>query len=165
MRKKGAPRRKWDLISNPVQVAMENSAITSPKRNSEHAAIEVRSIEAFARGEGSIQAWVDIVHMANVAEIMAKNGIGIEVIPLVADAQVQLCDAYVRRKETNVWNMSPTQIYLLRELREYHELQRLSVTYGQYREFMRKSDNVSKTGGQARFPAQILENAREHNAV
>jgi len=149
-------RRKYTSVKNPVLMAIENASVISPKRNAEYKNAELKAIGNMARGEFGNDEWVLMVDITNMAEMMARMGIGHEVIPVAAEAQVVLAKVRKEFADNNVWRIPQSEVFALRELQEYHDLQRQSIHYGQYLQIAKKIRNLVR-GGHMTTYADILE--------
>lgn len=154
---------KYARVKNPVLMAIENAAVITPMRNAEYRASEAVAIRNLATGQFGPNEWTVLVDIANMAEIMSKDGIGIEVIPVAAEAQVVLAQIRKRFADTGTWTSRPDEVFVMRELQEYHDLQRQSVAYGQYLAYAKKVANYVK-GGNGQTFNQILEKVHEAEA-
>ncbi len=155
-------KSKYSRVQNPVLVAMANAAPITDERNNAWLREENEAMDAMALRRGSNLHWNRLVRMANVSEVMAKTGIGVEVIPVAAEAQVVLAQVHERCKPTGKWEMSMDEIHVMRELSEYHNLQRTAVPYGQFMQCFNRVVNTQKTG-RVSTPKEILEQINDNN--
>ena len=156
-------RRKYTSVKNPVLMAIENASLISARRNAEYTSSEIQALKNMATGQFGDHEWVVMVDVANMAEVMAKSGVGHEVIPIAAEAQVVLAHIRKRKKEEGTFTCRPDEIFVLRELQEYHDLQRQSVAYGQYLGFAKRVANYVR-GGNGNTYQDILEQVNEAEA-
>jgi hypothetical protein len=99
------------------------------------------------RGEATVQEWQVLVDMMNIAEMMGKNGIGPEVLPFCDAATTALHEAAKRYESTKKMGLSGTGISALREIMEYHDLQRTSIARSQYEQMIDKTRNYLRSRG------------------
>ena len=157
-------KSKYSKVQNPVLVAMTNAAPITDERNEAWRREENDAMDAMALRRGNNIHWSRLVRMANVAEVMAKAGIGIEVVPVAAEAQVVLAQVHERCRATGRWEMDMDEIHVMRELSEYHNLQRTAIPYGQFMQCFNRVVNIQKTG-RVSTPKEILEQVNDLNAV
>jgi hypothetical protein len=148
--------RKYTSKQHPVQLAIECASIITPQRNNEYRKRERSMLDRMAQGAFDDDTWHEALYMVNQSELMACVGIGPEVLEPVRRAQVSLARMRARRTPDCAWRADPGEVYELREVQEYHDLQRQSIPYGQYREFIKKTVNKTRTGSLPNYE-QILE--------
>lgn len=153
MKKKRVPRR----VGNPIEDAIRFCQPIQGKdladlRNKDNAAID-----ALARGEADHTHWHWLSEMANVAEVMAKDGIGVELIPIAAEAQVLVAKVYLRCKQEGKRYLTPEEAWGMREFYEWQDLQRQAVPLGKYKAYLKKVKDIHRTGNSCLTPEQILE--------
>lgn len=153
-------KRKYRSLTHPVEVAIERAALITTKRNNEYRNKELAAINRMARGPFDDDTWHVVLYVANQAELMGYGGVGHEVIEPARRAQIALARMRARRTPDGVWRAEPGEVFDLRELQEYHDLQRQSVPYGQYLEFVRRTLNKMRTGSLPNHE-KILENQHE----
>lgn len=136
--KKKCNRKKWALV-NCVSYVIEGIKPTSGEKLDKLRMLELSAIEAFRTGRANIYDWQHITDMINVAEMMATSGVGAEVLPYCEDAQKHMLDAARRYQATKKLGLTGPGIQSLREVHEYHDLQRTSVPLVDYEHFIRKT--------------------------
>jgi hypothetical protein len=77
--------------------------------------------------------------MMNISEVMAMEGIGPEALPYCKQAQDALEQAALRYQRTMSMGLSGTGINALREVFEYHDLQRRSIPRSVYEKMIMKT--------------------------
>lgn len=155
MKKKRVPRIK----SNPIEEAIRHAHPIGGKDLTDLRTVEIKALDALANGTAVKRDWEWVVDLFNSAETMAKAGIGIELIPIAAEAQVILCRCYVRAKETQKWDLTVDEAWVLREGWEYHDLQRQSVPLSEYRRYLKRAADIRRTGANSLLPEKLLEQA------
>ena len=90
---------------------------------------------------GTPHDWRWIADVLNIAETMAKHGIGPEVLPYCENAQKALLEAKERYDKTGKMGLSGPGIKTIKELWEYHDLQRTSVARSEYERMIKKTAN------------------------
>jgi len=77
--------------------------------------------------------------MMNLAQTMGLNGIGPEVLPICDVAQSELLAAAQRYEKTKSMVTTAKGLQALRDLYEYHDLQRSSVSRAEYERMIKKT--------------------------
>jgi len=83
----------------------------------------------------------------NLAEMMAKNGIGPEVLPICQKAQESLHKAALRYQETMRMGLDGVGIQAIRDLLEYADLQQASVSRAEFERYVKKTKDYIKSNG------------------
>ena len=136
--KKQTKRKIWELI-DPVRHAILGAGITQDHLLDKLRLTELTSLDAMTKGLGTLQDWRELTDMMNIAEVMALEGIGPEVLPYCKQAQDALEQAALRYQRTFSMGLSGTGIKALREVFEYHDLQRKSVSRSVYEKMIIKT--------------------------
>lgn len=137
MRKK-TKRQHWKLL-NPIWHALTGAAITEEYLLNKLRMQELASLEAMTKGMGTLQDWHELTGMMNLCEVMAINGIGPEALPYCKVAQNALEQAAHRYQSTLRMGLSGEGINALREVYEYHDLQRRSISRSEYEKMIVKT--------------------------
>lgn len=125
-------RRRVYALVNPIELAIAGAAITDTRLLDQLRIRELSALEAFRTGQAGRQDWRDLADMLNIAETMARSGIGPEVLPVCDRAQQALAAAHARHQAHGRPGVDGTGLQALRELAEYHDLQRASVSRAEY---------------------------------
>jgi hypothetical protein len=133
-------RKHWQLVS-PIQHAIEGAAITDDERLNKLRLLELSALEAFAKGKATPTDWRSLADMLNVAETLALSGVGPEVLQACETAQNALAEAYRRHEELGKLGVTGPELQALRDLHEYHDLQRSSIPRSQYEQGIRDTAN------------------------
>lgn len=136
--RKRTKRKVWALV-NPIQHAIEGAAITPDTYLDKLRIIELAALEAFRTGKATLREWQDINAMNNVAETMARAGIGVEVLSICMQAQDHLIESAKRFERIGKMGASGPALQCWRDLYDYHDLQRISVSRGEYETMIRKT--------------------------
>lgn len=131
MSRKACRRRHYALV-NPIRLAMEGAAIPSESRLDKLRLRELSAIEAFAKGNATPNDFRDLCDMLNLAETMANGGIGPEVLPVCEAVQAELLAAKDRYEAKGRMVLTAAGLTALRDLYEYHDLQRTSIALSEY---------------------------------
>ena len=115
------------------------AGITQPELLDKLRLRELAALEAMAKGLGTKVEWQELADMLNICEVMAMEGIGPEALPYCKEAQDALVEAARRYEATKRMGLSGPGIQALREVYEYHDLQRSSVARGLYEQMIVKT--------------------------
>lgn len=138
--RKRTKRKVWALC-NPISMAIEGAAITDAKALDEIRMVELTSIESFRIGRATENDWRVIADMVNLAEWMARNGIGPEVLPVAAAAEAALIASQARFKATGRLGLDGPGLTAVRELEAYLDLQRSSISRSALENAITKVEN------------------------
>lgn len=148
--------------NNPIVEAIRHSQPMGGKDLTDLRLLELNAIDNLARGEATSKDWSWLADLFNGAEAMAKNGIGIELVPVAAEAHITLAKAAVRAKASGKWHLTTDEVWAMREAWEYADLQRLSVTLGEYRRYLKRVADIRRTGANAITAEQLLEQLNDN---
>ncbi len=107
--------------------------------------LEYSALEAITKGNGTVQDWRTLVDVLNLSEVMAKAGIGPEVLPICEKAQEALHKAAMRYQETMRMGLDGVGILAVRELIEYADLQQASIPRSDFEKYVQKTRNYIKS--------------------
>ena len=136
--RKQTKRKFWKLI-NPIRHAILGAGITQNHLLDKLRLTELASLDAMTRGLGTLQDWQELTDMMNISEVMALDGVGPEVLPHCQQAQNELEQAALRYQSTMRMGLSGTGINALRDVFEYHDLQRRSISRSEYEKYIIKT--------------------------
>lgn len=136
--RKSTKRKHWKLI-DPVRHAILGAAITQDHLLDKLRLIELAALDAMTKGLGTIQDWQELTDMMNISEVMARDGVGPEALPVCQQAQEALEQAARRYETTRKMGLTGTGINALREVFEYHDLQRRSIPRSEYEKYIIKT--------------------------
>lgn len=131
MSRKRCIRKVW-IKTNPIEHAIQGAAITSRKDLDQLLIRELSSLDAFTTGCATIKHWHDLAAVNNLAQTLAGKGIGIEVMEVAHRAETALIDAADRFQRTGKFGLTGEGIKAIRELIDYHDLQRSSISRAEY---------------------------------
>lgn len=138
--KKQCKRKIWILV-NPLTHVLEGIRPTSGEKLAKLRTLELSALEAFRTGKANIYDWQHLTDMANIAEYMANKGIGPEVNEYAEKAQLELLDVARRYKKTKKLGITGSGLQALRDLHEYHDLQRTSISLSEYDKCLKNCRN------------------------
>ena len=110
--------------------------------------LEYSALEAMTKGNGTVTDWRTLVDVLNLSEMMAKNGIGPEVLPICEKAQEGLHKAAMRYQETMKMGLDGQSIQAIRELIQYADLQQSSISRSEFEKYIQKTRNYIKSNGE-----------------
>jgi hypothetical protein len=144
--RKRTKRKMWNLI-DPIQHAVIGAAITPRQTLNKLRVLEYSALDAITRGKGTVQDWRTLVDVLNLAEVMGKDGLGPEVLPVCAKAQESLHKAAMRYQETGKMGLDGPGIQAVRDLIEYADLQQASISRSEFEMYVMKTKNYIKSNG------------------
>jgi hypothetical protein len=144
--RKRCVRKVWTLL-NTVQHAIDGASITPAAQLDQLQMRELASLDAFTHGKARMQEWSDMVNVNNLAQTLAGMGVGRnEVLPVCHQAEAALIEAAERFQRTGRMGLSGPGIQVLRDVIEYHSLQRSSIPRSQYEEAIRLTGARIRSG-------------------
>jgi hypothetical protein len=147
MTRKKTKRKIWNLI-DPLTHAIVGASITQRDKLDKLRMLEYSALEAMTKGSGTVTDWRTLVDVLNLSEMMAKNGIGPEVLPICEKAQEGLHKAAMRYQETLNMGLDGQAIQALRELIQYADLQQSSISRSEFEKYIQKTRNYIKSNGE-----------------
>lgn len=132
-------RRKHYALVNPIDMAIRGASFTGKAVLDDVRLRNLSAIDAFAHGRATVNDWRTVADMHNVAETMAKGGIGPEVLAACAAVDAALTDCYHRHERTGKLGLTGPQLVALRELQEFHDLQIQSITRNEFERWIKKT--------------------------
>jgi hypothetical protein len=134
-------RRKVYALVNPISMAIEGACVSQGSQLDQLRLRELAALESFRTGKATVQDWSDLTAMMNLCENMAKAGLGAEALPTLEEAHTHLIEAAKRHKATKRMGMTFTGLQCLRDVYEYHDLQRQSVPRSVYEKHIAETAN------------------------
>lgn len=138
--RKRTRRKIWALV-DPIKHATEGCAINTDAMLNKLRIGETNALESLRTGTATIEDWALLTGMLNICETMAKNGIGPEALPVCEQAQQALIDMAKRYESTKRIGTTAQGLDLLKQVFEYHDLQRQSISRAEYDRFIKKTNN------------------------
>lgn len=138
--RKHTKRKVW-ACANPVAYVIDGIRPTPEHLLDNLRTRELMQIEAFRTGKATKQDWHGLTDMLNLAETMARGGVGPEALEACERAQTGLLQAAKRYEATGRMGMTAAGLQALRDLYDYHDLQRQSISRGEYEKFIAKTIN------------------------
>ena len=147
MTRKRCKRKVWSTSINPVAHAIAGAAVSDNAALDKLRLCELSAIDAMTKGMGTTEDWRWLADVVNISETMGKSGIGPEVLPYCKEVQQALLEAADRYQKTGKMGLSGVGISKIKELWEYHDLQRTSIARSEYEKMIRKTANYIKSHG------------------
>ena len=144
MTRKRTKRKTWALL-DPIQHAVIGAAITPRQTLDKLRFLEYTALDAITKGMGTIQDWRTLVDVLNLSEVMAKSGVGPEVLPVCAKAQEALHKAALRYEQSKKMGLDGPGIQAIRELIEYADLQQASISRSDFEKYVKKTRDYIKS--------------------
>ena len=133
-------KRKVYTLSNPISLAIEGACITTDDKLDELLTREAEMVQAIeTSAPDALHYFNGLCEQLGIAETMAKHGIGPEVLDACKAAQVALIKLKTRYSKWGKWDITDGERHALRELREWHHLQRTSVSRGEYERWIKRT--------------------------
>jgi len=142
--RKRTKRKVWNLL-DPIAHAVVGAAITPRATLDKLRFLEYSALDAITKGQGTVQDWRTLVDVLNLSEVMAKAGLGPEVLPVCAKAQEALHKAAMRYQETKRMGLDGPGIQAIRDLIEYADLQQASVSRSEFEKYVKKTRDYIKS--------------------
>ena len=146
MTRKTTKRKRWNLI-DPLTHAIVGASITQRDKLDKLRLLEYSALDAMTKGMGTVTDWRTLVDVLNLSEMMGKNGIGPEVLPICEKAQEGLHKAAMRYQETMKMGLDGQSIQAIRELIQYADLQQSSISRAEFEKYIQKTRNYTKSNG------------------
>lgn len=139
-------KRKVYALVNPIRHAIEGAAVTTGTELDKLRYIELSAIEAFANGKATMAEWHELEALTSIATVMSQHGIGVEVMSVCMQSRDHLDQALERYKRIGKMGGTGPALQCWRDLYEYHDLQRGSISRGEYESLIRETTNRIRGG-------------------
>lgn len=131
-------RRKIYQKVNPIKHAIEGAAVVQEEHLDFLRKHELAAIEAFRTGVAKAQEWHELHVIALLAIELGKRGVGPEAVECADRAIVHLDETYDRYMKTHRLLMTGPALQCMRDIYEYHDLQRQCIARSEYDKIIRK---------------------------
>ncbi len=149
--RKRTKRKIYERVC-PITHAIMGASITDEESLEVLRKREWGSWEAFRTGSANKQDWNNINAVAQLAESMAQANIGPEVMVVVKIAEMHLIESKERSERLGKIGTTGLGLQAMKDLIEYHELQRTSVPRSVYeRHIKRVTDMIRSKSPKIRF--------------
>jgi len=140
MRKK-CKRKHYELVDT-IAMAIDGARITTDDKLDLLKAHEANMINSIVQcNENALYAYKELCQILGVSETMARNGIGPEVLAACKVAESALIKLKQRFEKWHKWDITDQELHAIKELFEWHHLQRTSISRGEYERFLKTAVN------------------------
>jgi len=140
MSRKRCIRKHWARV-DPIALAIAGATITTEADLDKLRLRELSAIESFAKGTATPPEFRDLCDMLNLAQTLGETGVGPEVLPVCMLAEAELLAAKDRHDQTGRLGITGAGLRALRDLYEFHDLQRTSIDRSQYERAITRTRN------------------------
>jgi hypothetical protein len=147
MTRKKCKRKVWSTSINAVAHAVAGACVADNASLDKLRLCELSAIDAMTKGVGTPEDFRWLCDVLNIAETMGKSGIGPEVLPYCEEAQKALLEAAERYQKTGKMGLSGQGIRAIKDVWEFHDIQRTSIARSEYEKMIRKTANYIKSHG------------------
>ena len=144
--RKRTKRKVWNLI-DPITHGIVGAAITQRDKLDKLRMLEYSALEAITKGQGTVADWRTLVDVLNLSEMMGKNGVGPEVLPICEKAQEGLHKAAIRYQETLRMGLDGQTIQACRDLIQFADLQQGSISRSEFERYIQKTKDYIRSHG------------------
>lgn len=133
--------------TNPVLVALMGVSMVDEESLNRLRFGELSAIDSISKGSGTVWEYRLLADMLNICERMAENGIGPEALSACEAFNEELASMAERYEKTQKMGFTGQGLRLAREVYEYHDIQRQSITRAQYQLMIEKTNNYIRSNG------------------
>lgn len=133
--------------TNPVLVALMGASMVHKDSLDKLRFGELSAIESISKGQGTLWEYRLLADMLNLCERMAENGIGPEALPACEAFNEELASMSERYEKTKKMGFTGQGLRLAREVYEYHDIQRQSITRAEYERMIKKTHDYIRSNG------------------
>lgn len=133
--------------TNPVLVALMGASMVDEESLNKLRFGELSAIESISKGNGTLWEYRLLADMLNICERMAENGIGPEALEACEAFNEELAGMAERYEKTQKMGFTGQGLQLAREVFEYHDIQRQSITRSQYERMIKKTNDYIRSNG------------------
>ena len=144
MSRKRCTRKVWTLL-NPLTHVLEGLQVTPDYKLNQLHIRELAALEAMAKGRATVQEWSDLTSVMNLCEGMATHGVGAEALADCETLSIELKAAAKRFDASGRMGLTATGLQAAREVIEWHDLQRRSITLAQYEQHIDRTTKRIKS--------------------
>lgn len=141
--RKRCHRKVWG-VGDAVSVAIAGARVIDDKRLADLRAVERAALEAFQFGHAEWKHWGAITGVAQAARVLVEFGVGPEVLPAIDAVERFLEAAQARHEATGRLGATGPDLQAVRDLYEYHDLQRTSIDLATYQRAVEKAINRAR---------------------
>jgi len=145
MTRKRTVRKVWKKL-DAVSHAIAGASITPRVELDKLLMRELSALDDMTKGKASLQQWFDLANVVNLCETLAHEKVGAEAKESCGIAQDSLIEAAKRFQDTKRMGLSGIGIQAVRNVIEFHDLQRSSIPRSQYEAIIRLTAARVKSG-------------------
>lgn len=139
--RKRTKRKVWGLV-NPITMAIEGACVSGGEEVDTLRRGELIALERFRTGTAQEENWQILSVMTAVSALMGYEGYGVEALPAARLTQQSLDSIEERFKRIGKWGCSGPEYQSLKDMYEYHDLQRQSVARSVYEGAINRAKGV-----------------------
>ena len=143
MSRKQCRRKVWGL-GDAVSVAIQGARVIDDRRLAALREVERTALEAFQFGRAEWKHWGAITGVVQAARVLVEFGVGPEVLPAIEQVERFLEAAQARHEATGRLGATGPDLQAVRDLYEYHDLQRTSIDLATYQRAVEKAINRAR---------------------
>lgn len=144
MSRKKCRRKVWG-VGDAVSVAIAGARVIDDQRLADLREIERGALDAFQFGRAEWKHWGAITGVVQAARVLVEFGVGPEVLPTIESVERFLEAAAERLEATGRLGATGPDLQAVRDLYEYHDLQRTSVDLATYQRAVEKAINRARS--------------------
>ena len=148
-------KRKVYALVNPILHAIEGIRPPMGDKLALLRTHELTAIEAFRTGTATVEDWSKVVGMMNLAENLGKAGIGPEALEYCDELHQHLIASAKRYETTKRMGITGPGLQCLRDVYEFHDLQRTSISLSEYEKHIK--DTANRIRSKAPEVTDVLE--------
>ena len=145
MGKSQKPRKQYrpkEVVQDPVAYAIQGARLTPQAAVLRQRGMELEAIDAMATGKADQNTWGILHAMVILSETMGKAGVGPEALPAAGAALAALDESWGRFAATRRMGITGPGLQALREVFEYLDLQRQSVSLREFIAYVRRGIDI-----------------------
>lgn len=131
MSRKHTRRKHWGP-ANPIALAIDGACITDEARLDKLRTLELSALQAWTTGVASLDDWRTLADLSNLTQTLCEMGVGPEALPAAKLVEEVLTEANARYLATGRLGTTAPGLQAMRDLYEFHDLQRQSVDRSTY---------------------------------
>lgn len=143
MSRKKCRRKVWG-VGDAVSIAISGACVIDDQRLTQLRAAEREALESFQYGRATWKHWAWIVSLVQAARVLVEMGVGPEALPSIEAVESFLEAAQARHEATGRLGATGPDLQAVRDLGEYHDLQRTSVDLATYQRAVEKAINRAR---------------------
>lgn len=141
--RKQCRRKVWGK-GDAVSMAIAGARVIDDNRLAQLREVERVALEAFQYGHAEWKHWGAITGVVQAARVLVEFGVGPEVLPTIELVECFLAAAQARHETTGRLGATGPDLQAVRDLYEYHDLQRTSIDLATYQRAVEKAINRAR---------------------